>query len=131
LWWVSAVWALAYAETMKKSDVPKRLGLRVSSFRLARGYTQEQLAVRCGVTSKFVSEIERGLVNVPIVTLANIGTALGVTISELTLGVDGGMPNVTREGGAIYAGRSHGEQVMIAKLLVVIDELVKTAKIGG
>ena len=116
---------------MKQPDVPKRLGRRVSSFRTTRGYTQEQLAERCGFTSKFISEVERGLVNVPIVTLAKIGNALGVSLSELTLGVDGGMPNVAREGGAIYAGRSRAEQTAIAKLLEAINELVQESKGRG
>jgi transcriptional regulator with XRE-family HTH domain len=115
---------------MKESDVPKRLGRRVSAFRRMRGYTQEQLAERCGFTSKFISEIERGLVNVPVVTLAKVGSALGVTISELTLGIDGGMPHVAREGGAIYAGRTRGEQAAIARLLDAVDELVREAKTG-
>ena len=113
---------------MKQSELTRRVGRRVSAFRAARGYTQEQLAERCGFTSKFISEVERGLVNVPIVTLARFGNALGVTLSELTLGVDGAMPNVARDGGAIYAGRSRGEQAVIAKLLATIDELVRTAR---
>lgn len=113
---------------MKQSEVLERLGRRVSTFRGLRGYTQEQLAERCGYSSKFISEVERGITNVPVMTLAKIGQALGATISELSLGVDGGMPNVAREGGAIYAGRSRSEQAMIAKLLAVIDELVREAK---
>ena len=70
---------------MKQADVLKRLGRRVNAFRTSRLLTQEQLAERCDFTSKFISEIERGLVNVPVATLARVGAALGVTVA--TLGV--------------------------------------------
>lgn len=116
---------------MKPSDVPKRLGRRISTYRSARGYTQEQLAEKCGFTSKFISEVERGRVNVPIVTLARIGMALGATLSELTLGVDGAHANVARDGSAIYAGRSRHEQAAISKLLGALDDVIREAKGGG
>jgi transcriptional regulator with XRE-family HTH domain len=116
---------------MKQPEVSKRLGRRVNAYRRARGYTQEQLAERCGFTSKFISEVERGVVNVPIGTLARIGGALATTISELTLGIDGMTPHVTRDGEAIYAGRSRGEQAAIAKILGGVEELVREAKGHG
>ena len=108
---------------MKNPDVLRRLGRRIKSIRTARGYTQEQLAKQCRYTSKFISEIERGLVNVPTLTLAKIGARLDVTLSELMLGVDG-MPNVAGDGSAIYAGRSRDEQAALKRVFTAISELI-------
>jgi len=119
---------LAYPEWTMKLDVSGRLGQRMRDLRLRRDLTQEQLAERSDFTVKYISHVERGIVNVPLVTLAVLAKALDVTISELTLGIDGGLPHVARESAAIYAGRPRGEQAAIGRLLVAIDELLKESK---
>jgi transcriptional regulator with XRE-family HTH domain len=111
-----------------KPQVQLRLGRRVSAIRNAHGYTQEQLAERCSFTVKFISSIERGLVNVPLATLAAIARALGVSISELTLGVDGSPPRELRSLEQLFAGRSRKEQAAVAKLLTSIAEMLATVK---
>lgn len=111
-----------------KLDVQGRLGERVRSLRQRRNFTQEQLAERSDFTVKYISHVERGIVNVPLMTLAIIAKALEVTISELTVGIDGALPQVARESAAIYAGRPKGEQVAIGRLLVAIDDLLKESK---
>jgi len=111
-----------------KSDVQTRLGRRVSSLRDARGYTQEQLAERCGFTVKFISTIERGLVNVPLVTLAAIARGLGVSISELTLAIDGTLPRELQKLEQLLAGRGRKEQVAIGRVLSAMNELLAEAK---
>lgn len=116
---------------MKKSDVAKRLGRRVNSFRVARGYTQEQLGERCGFTSKFVSEIERGRVNVPLLTLTKIAGSLGTTLSELTFGVDTAAATSARESPGLYSTRSRAEQAAVNKLMGAIEDLLREAKLGG
>jgi len=113
-----------------KLDVPGKLGKRVRDLRLRRDLTQEQLAERSDFTVKYISHVERGIVNVPLATLAIIAKALDVTISELTLGIDGGLPQAARESTAIYAGRPRSEQAAIGRLLVAIDDLLKESKAG-
>jgi transcriptional regulator with XRE-family HTH domain len=122
--------APAYVLCGMKSDLQLRLGRRIGVFRRKRGYTQEQLAERCSFTMKFISTVERGKVNPPLSTLASIAKGLGVTISELTAGIDG-LPSVAREGATIYAGRSRSEQVAIGKVLIALDEALRTAKSVG
>jgi transcriptional regulator with XRE-family HTH domain len=111
-----------------KFDVQSRLGERARYFRRRRAITQEQLAERCGFTAKYISHVERGVVNVPLMTLAAIAKALEVTMSELTVGIDGALPHVARESAEIYAGRPRAEQAAIGRLLVAIDDLIKETK---
>lgn len=59
------------------------MGSRVRERRLARGFTQEQLAERAGLSYKFVGEVERGLGNPTLVTLASLADALGIDPGDL------------------------------------------------
>jgi transcriptional regulator with XRE-family HTH domain len=111
-----------------KSDVQARLGRRVSALRSARGYTQEELAERSGFTVKFISSIERGLVNVPLASLATIARGLGVTVSELTLAIDGSLPREVKTLEQLLAGRGRKEQAAIAHLLTAVNDLMAEAR---
>lgn len=111
-----------------KPDVQVRLGRRVARARRAGGYTQEQLAERCGMTVKAISAIERGLVNVPLMTLARISQGLGATIAELVLGIEGGTPREVRSLERLLAGRTRREQAAIGRVLAAMSELLDDAK---
>jgi transcriptional regulator with XRE-family HTH domain len=102
-------------------DVQRRLGHRVRELRQRRDFTQEQLAERCELTAKSISTIERGKVNVPLSTMAMIAKVLGVTISELTLGVDAAIPRELRAVEQLLAGRSRTQQT---RILVAMQELL-------
>ncbi len=51
--------------------------------RRAGGVTQEKLADRAGLSSRYVGSIERGSVVISIVTLVELAKALGVEPAEL------------------------------------------------
>ena len=51
--------------------------------RLAKGFTQEQLANELGVEISQISRIERGVINTSITTLYSISKVLNVDVSEL------------------------------------------------
>lgn len=51
--------------------------------RLAKGFTQEQLAIELGVEISQISRIERGVINTSITTLYSISKVLNVDVSEL------------------------------------------------
>lgn len=51
--------------------------------RLAKGFTQEQLANELGVEISQISRIERGVINTSISTLYSISKVLNIEISEL------------------------------------------------
>lgn len=65
------------------SDVHTRLGGRVRDLRTRRGWTQETLGERAGLSYKFIGEIERGLENPTIDSVDQIAHALSIDIGEL------------------------------------------------
>jgi transcriptional regulator with XRE-family HTH domain len=56
---------------------------RIRELRRAARITQEQLAVRAGISLAFASMLERGARGASIETLAKVGRALGVPLAEL------------------------------------------------
>jgi transcriptional regulator with XRE-family HTH domain len=59
------------------------IGRRVRSARLERGWTGTELAARTGVTSAFISQIERGLGTPSLSTLLRLIVALDITVGDL------------------------------------------------
>jgi transcriptional regulator with XRE-family HTH domain len=63
-----------------------RFGANVRAARLARGWTQEQLAHETGLASVQISRIERGAREVRLTTLIRLLRALDVPASDLLTG---------------------------------------------
>jgi transcriptional regulator with XRE-family HTH domain len=61
----------------------RRLGARVKHLRRERRLTQEELAERAGLTSKFVGEVERAESNPSAASLARMAGALSVSMGDL------------------------------------------------
>lgn len=59
------------------------LGKRVKNLRLARGWTQKQLAFRAGVSQQLITKLENGLV-VESRKLISFADAFGLTVEELS-----------------------------------------------
>ena len=59
------------------------LGVRLREERLKRGWTLDGLSGRCGLSSSFLSQVERGLSTLSIVSLSAICAALGLPIETL------------------------------------------------
>ena len=66
-----------------KKKLLKNLGIRVKSFRTAKGISQEALAFQIGVDRTYIGAIEQGLRSPSIYCLFILSNALGTTISEL------------------------------------------------
>ncbi len=64
------------------TELYKRIGRRIFELRESRGYTQETLAGRAGMSPKFFGQIERGEKNSSLKKLARIASALDVDLSE-------------------------------------------------
>ena len=64
-------------------DMRKLVGANVRSVRLAAGLTQEELAERSGFSQQYISGLERGRRNPTIVSIYEIGQALGVSHEQL------------------------------------------------
>ncbi len=68
---------------MEYSDILSVIGNAVRKERRHRGWTQERLAEMSHVDRSFLSKIERGEVNVSVLTLCEIAKALNINIIDL------------------------------------------------
>lgn len=59
------------------------LGNNVVEAQRKAGLADCELAARCGLNERELAAIKAGEANVPIDTLANLASALGVTLSQL------------------------------------------------
>lgn len=64
-------------------DMRKLVGRNAARIRRERGFTQEELSERSGLSQQYLSGLERGLRNPTVVTLHELGTALGVNPFDL------------------------------------------------
>ena len=65
------------------SDIRKKIGNKIREIRKQRGFSQEELAFRCGLHRTYISDIERGDRNVSIKNIEKIANALKVKPSKL------------------------------------------------
>ena len=67
----------------------KEIGLKIAYYRKKKGYTQAQLAEMVGISSNYLSLIERGNKgqSYSMETLFKITEALEITVSELFFGM--------------------------------------------
>ncbi len=72
------------------------LGRRVRAARAARGFTLADLAVRSGVSPRFLSDLEAGRGNISVVRLSAVARALGVRIDRLLAPADRVEPDRVR-----------------------------------
>lgn len=64
-------------------DMRKLVGDNCARIRKERGWTQEELAVRSGLTQQYLSDLERGKRNPTIVTIYELAQALEICHLEL------------------------------------------------
>lgn len=70
---------------MQKVDDIKT-GMRIQQARRAKGWTQDELAKRCGISLSFMGHIERGSRSMSLDTFVKICRALGVHADDLLWG---------------------------------------------
>ena len=64
-------------------DIRKLIGIRIAELRKSAGFTQEQLAGKMEISSKYLSSIERGKENPTLNTFINISEALNISLSTV------------------------------------------------
>jgi transcriptional regulator with XRE-family HTH domain len=69
--------------TDKRNKVCTSLGMSLKAKRLAAEKSQETLGFEAQVDRTYISQIERGVGNPSVLTLANICFALGITLADL------------------------------------------------
>jgi len=65
------------------SDLLEKLGRRVRRFRMEKELTQEGVAELCDLSTKYISDLERGKANVTVMVLDKVAASLGVTAIDL------------------------------------------------
>ena len=70
-------------DNQDKKGILISFGGKLRQLRLAKGFTQEQLANELGVEISQISRIERGVINTSVTTLYAISKALKIDVSEL------------------------------------------------
>lgn len=63
---------------MKNQNIRKVLGANVKYYRFLIGYTQEQLAEKCELSPRYISDIENYNGNISIDTLSKIANILKI-----------------------------------------------------
>ena len=71
---------------MKELDYTK-MGMRIRQVRKAKGWSQDELAKKCGISMSFLGHIERGTRIMSLETFVSICSALGAGAEELLWGV--------------------------------------------
>ncbi len=71
---------------MKELDYA-RIGMRIRQIRKAKGWSQDELAKKCGISMSFLGHIERGSRIMSMETFVNICGALDAGADELLWGV--------------------------------------------
>lgn len=64
------------------SELAQMIGGRIRELRRKAGLSQDDLAERAGISSKYLGEVERGVANVSIQVLESIAGGLGAPINE-------------------------------------------------
>jgi len=64
-------------------NVKQMIGMRIAELRNSKGFTQEQLAGRMEISSKYLSSIERGKENPTLDTFIKLSESLGVNIEDI------------------------------------------------
>ena len=70
-------------DNLDRNTILINFGNKLRITRLAKGFTQEQLANELGIEISQISRIERGVINTSITTLYSISKVLNVDVSEL------------------------------------------------
>jgi len=72
-----------YDNDEKKIPIPYKVGQRIKEWRLRRGYTQEDLANKVGITNQRIYEYEQGRAAVSLEMLDEIAKVLSISIIDL------------------------------------------------
>jgi len=99
----------------------RRLGKRIHDLRVEQKHTQEALAQRCGLSQKYLSELERGSKAPSWGTLVKLCNGLGIKLAVLVFTIDDDREDEPKRIEDLLAGRSrdarydllHGMQLIL------------------
>ena len=67
----------------REAEIQKQFGGRVRELRKQKGFSQESLALGCGLDRTYIGGVERGERNISLINIYKIAEALGVNAKEL------------------------------------------------
>lgn len=68
-------------------NINTQLGMRIRYLRKKKGLSQENLALDSGINKNYLSDLERGMRNPTVNILEKLAVTLGVSLSELFMGI--------------------------------------------
>lgn len=101
-------------------ELRRRVAERLIALRTKRGWSQEELGARAGLTYKFIGEVERGQKSPSLDSLGAIARGFGLDIAEL-LGRDG-------EGG--YPRLELDPMAAVREARDTLDRVLATDRVG-
>jgi len=66
-------------------DINKKIGRKIAEYRKVSGLSQETLAAKSGVTTEYISRLERGVNSPSVKTLNSLSDPLSVSIKDFFL----------------------------------------------
>jgi transcriptional regulator with XRE-family HTH domain len=67
----------------REAEIQKQFGERVRELRKQKGFSQESLALACGLDRTYIGGVERGERNISLINIYKIAEALRVNAREL------------------------------------------------
>lgn len=107
------------------SDVAKRVGQRIRSYRLQLGLSQEKLAELSGCHPTYIGQLERGEKNATLESIEKIAFSLGIPLSRLfvNIGGSGGAENdIPLKCYEFLLSKTPKQQEQIMKILLEMDK---------
>ena len=99
------------------------IGKRIRQTRKAKGWTQEILAEKCGISLSFMGHIERGTRSMSLETFAGICDVLEAGADELLRGIPSPGHFQTADREKALSGQTDG-YIMYAKIMKSIAEIM-------
>ena len=69
-------------------EIKAQFGRRLRELRTAKGVSQLDLGVECGLSQTYLSEVEAGKRNISLVNMHKLAKALSVTLATIVEGVE-------------------------------------------
>ncbi len=112
-----------YTEKKVRTDsIDYKIGQRVEIIQLIRGYTQEDLANKIGVTPKEINDYEQGYIAIPLDTLYEIAKALSVKVRVL-------LPEIKKDESNEVEISETENQESWSRLSALVETLSKSMKV--
>ncbi|GFR18344.1 helix-turn-helix transcriptional regulator [Trichonephila clavata] len=112
-----------YTEKKVRTDsIDYKIGQRIEIIQLIRGYTQEDLANKIGVTPKEINDYEQGYIAIPLDTLYEIAKALLVKVRVL-------LPEIKKDESNEVEISETENQESWSRLSALVETLSKSMKV--